>query len=289
MLETCTLSRLNKCKGSGVGVDRPIKDPDTYAIWCQAERPPHKYLPYCQPHSADFFIATQRHPSELLYFTMPWTSSIMPWNTSSHAVVPQRQNDEQPPHTGGRTTYLSTNNQDRSTFVADAPAGSMHAVRLAKIAIENQRGYAQAEETVQKKRFKEKSRQRLTLEEKPAQQQPRKSKGPSSSLTSRGPSGGYMDDGCQGCCSSSCNDHSTVQQHPRKQQVASPKPHIPLAPVYRYESDGHVTYHSKAPTGELMISAPQGSQEAQTMDYAASSCRATKPYPSRKIDAGTDY
>ena len=206
----------------------------------------------------------------------------MPWNTSSHAIASQRQNDEQPPHAGGQTTYLSTNNQDRSTFVAEAPAGSKHAARLSKIAMENQLGYAQAEETVKKKRVKGKSRQRLTLQENPEQQQPQKSKGPSSSLTSRGQSGGYMDDGRQGCCCS-CNDNSPVQQHRRNQQVASPEPHIPLAPVYRYESNGHVTYHKKGPTGELMISAPQGSREAQSMDYAASPYRATEPYLSSKV------
>ena len=213
---------------------------------------------------------------------MPWTSSIMPWKTSSHALAPQRQNDEQSPHNGGRTTYLSTNNRDRSTFVADAPAGSKHAARLSKIAMENQAGYAQAGETVPKKRSKGKSRQRLTLQGNPAQQQPQKSKGPSSSLTSRGQSGGYMDDGRQGCCCSFCNNNSPGQ-HRHNQQVASPEPHSPIAPVYRYESNGHVTYHKKAPTGELMISAPQGSREAQSMDYAASRYRATKPCLSSQV------
>ena len=260
---------------------------------CKADRPPRNNLPYCPPHPADFL---HRHPKaiplNLLYRkTMPWTTSIMPWNTSSHAIAPQRQNDEPSLPTGGRTTYLSTNNQDRSTFLADAPAGSKHAARLSKIALENQAGYARTDAaTVPKKRVKGKSRQRLTLYENPVQQQQRQPQGPPSSslITSRGQSGGgYTDDERQ-CYCSSCTDNnnnnntSPVHHHHHHQNnhhLTSPAAAAPSSTaastntIHRYQSPSHVTYHRKSPAGELMISAPHGSREAESMDNAASRYR----------------
>ena len=166
----------------------------------------------------------------------------MPWTRSLHAIAPQHHYDEQPPHTGDRTTYLSTNNQDRSIFYADSPAGSRRAARLHKTDVENQPDFAQAaEKTAQKKRLREKNPRRLTVQGEPVQQ-PRNTKGSSSPTLPR-QSGEDMENERQACCL--CNTNSPVQKNRRSRRGASPEASPPPVTVYRYESDGHIEYHKK--------------------------------------------
>ena len=53
--------------------------------------------------------------------------------------------------------------------------------------------------------------------------------------------------------------------------------------VYRYERDGQITYHKKAVSGELKISALQNSQEAQNMKYAAAKLCSSQQYPTDEV------
>ncbi len=73
--------------------------------------------------------------------------------------------------------------------------------------------------------------------------------------------------------------------HRKDRQIPSqvlPYAQIRPTEIYRYERDGQITYHRKAAGGELMISAPQSSQEAQSMDNAAAKLCTSQQYPASR-------
>ena len=211
-----------------------------------------------------------------------------PWKKSSRENVerpytqsPQRQQPVLPiASEQGRATYWSDNKEEQSTFYAEAPANSQHAARLMKLAMQNQPEYAKAEKIYQK-HLEEEGHQRLTVHGEPAHQLGDMN-GPSRSLSklnceevnSQGhpPLSGHL----------YTSDSITQQDRQIPSQLSS-HAQIPSTEVYRYERDGQITYHKKTTGGELMVSAPQSSQEAQSMENAAAKLRTFQQYPTIQV------
>ena len=198
---------------------------------------------------------------------------------SSYTQKSQQQQPIPPPSGSepGRTSYWSANNEDRSTFFADAPANSQHATRLMKIAMQNQPRYGKAEKTHQKR-----------LDGKGQQQQQQRqlgniTKSPSRSLATTTTTTTISPDEDDEDDESNSQAYPPLSSYPythspssSSSQIIQPSHHHhhhsppQLPEVYRYEIDGKVTYRQIATGGELKISAPLGSQEAREMEYAAS-------------------
>lgn len=217
----------------------------------------------------------------------PLPQDIMPWFPWQQRAVATRQSEQSssPPLEGGRVKYLSTNtSQAKATFEADAPEGSKHAARLRQIALQNhQPDFAPSSSVEQKAPRKltlgrSDSRRMLTARGEQqtngmfpsppiagaAQPRPQTSLRPLASVPNQ--------QHTQRSFSSSSPLPS--QQTAQLQRRQSSKLSKTMAEVYRYEKDGQVQYHSRAPSGKLSISAPQGSMEARSMDAAAARLRA---------------
>ena len=205
---------------------------------------------------------------------------IFPWQQRAVATRPIEQR-RSPPLEGGRVTYLSTNtSQAKATFVADAPEGSKHAARLRQLAMQNHQPDFEpsAEQTTSKKLTLGKSDSRRMLT---ARGEQTNGKFPSPPLavaaqprsqTSLRPLSSQTTQQRIQQRSFSSSSPLAPQQTAQLQRRQSSRPST-MADVYRYEKDGQIEYHSRAPTGKLSISAPQGSMEAMSMDAAAARLR----------------
>ncbi|KAL9610731.1 MAG: hypothetical protein Q9167_004594 [Letrouitia subvulpina] len=185
--------------------------------------------------------------------------------------------------TPGRTAYISTNTVEKKSFYANAPAGSQHAARLQKLALQQQPEYKPPEPNAAAL-LEGKVQRSIT-----AQGEPRDySNGSSISPPPPPPPGSAPPVGrqnrdpacrCQDCA------HQHTARSPYRRSRTTP------TTVDRYERDGTIAYHKKAADGELLISAPVGSQEARSMDDTAArilaeQAAASSPagYVSRKGD-----
>ena len=198
-----------------------------------------------------------------------------------------------PPPSGaepGRTSYWSANTEDRSTFFADAPANSQHAARLMKIAMQNQPKYGKAEK-IRQKRLEEKGGQqqqqqrRLAYQGEPVQQQQQQQRGDITMAPSRSLATMSQED------ETTSEGYPPLSQYPYDDdEMVRIEHQTPLPEVYRYERDGKVTYRQIAAGGELKISAPLGSQEAQEMEYAATRlCKPQRYHHDSYVSSATAY
>lgn len=176
------------------------------------------------------------------------------------------------PSAPGRTTYISTNTAEHRAFYAQAPAGSRHAARLQKLALEQQPEYRAP-----------KPHATVTLERKAqrsitAQGEPLVSNDGITSPASRqrhdttGP--GCADNAAASPPATSASSPHHIHRSPGEPLQSQSRP--PPLYVDRYERDGLIAYHKKAAGGELLISAPVGSQEARQMDDAAARVQAAQ-------------
>ncbi|KAK0509346.1 hypothetical protein JMJ35_007740 [Cladonia borealis] len=213
-----------------------------------------------------------------------------PRGKASHEIAktPYTQKSQQPPtppsDSGpGRTSYFSANKQDNSTFIADAPANSQHAARLMKIAMLNQPQYGKSEKLYQKRlEGKGQQQRRLTSQGEPVQGDITKSSRSRLATTMSHENGinnsqGYPPPSGYPPSTSGyppTTGYPPPSTYPPPSSSLIPQQSTPYAPpslpsVYRYEDNGKVTYHQVAPSGDLKISAPVDSLEAQEMEHAA--------------------
>ena len=199
----------------------------------------------------------------------------MPWPLSSRDTAPRRRRqpsqvvqqpvpDNSPEE--GRTTYWSANREEQKTFIADAPVGSQHAARLRKIALQNQPEYGRFE-TESQQRLEPRGQSRLKIEAEPAQRA-RNSNGWPSLRSRKGTKYPDAHGRPQRDPYSNLGDRTTERE--RKIRRDSP-PRVATLPtrVDRYEENGQVAYHKQGLGSKLVITAPKGSLEARSMDYAA--------------------
>ena len=161
----------------------------------------------------------------------------------------------------GRTAYISTNTAEQKAFYADAPSGSQHAARLQKLALQQQPEYRPPEPNAAKM-LERKVQRSITAQGEPL--------GHSEGITSPASpvqSSRQRTDAVCGRPKCAAPSAAPPHQHTHRSPYiqTTPKP----AKVYRYERDGTIGYHKKAAGGELLISAPVGSQEAKSMDETA--------------------
>ncbi|KAL8797065.1 MAG: hypothetical protein Q9195_000836 [Heterodermia aff. obscurata] len=206
---------------------------------------------------------------------------MFPWQRRAVATR-QTQQSSSPPLEGGRVTYHSTNtSQSKATFVADAPEGSKHAARLRKIALQNHQPdfTPSVQQEAPKKLADGRNDSRKMLTARGEQNNGRfpsppiaVAAQPRSQTSSRPLASGPSQQQMQRSFSSA--SPLAMRQTTQLQRRQSAKPST-TAEVYRYEKDGQIKYHSRAPSSKLTISAPQGSMEARSMDAAAARLRAT--------------
>lgn len=205
-------------------------------------------------------------------------SWLQRYNRPKTQLTSQSQSQSIPSDTvaPGRTTYISTNTAEQKSFYADAPAGSQHAARLRMLALQQQPEYRPPKPNAANM-LERKIQRSITVQGEPP--------GYNDGITSpAGPAkaGQQRSDTASGSPGRAAVGAASPTQHtyrsPNRQ--SRPKP----MEVRRYEHSGTMAYHKKAAGGELLISAPVGSQEAKSMDDTAERLLATQDaYPNSYV------
>ena len=222
----------------------------------------------------------------------------------------------------GRTTYMSRNNHEGSTFVAETSGDSPLAARLLKIALQNQ-----PEDWKPRPKSREglegQSQRTLTVHGEPMLQPSSTNSPPHTSPTQQSsyPSSiqqppnvsptqypAYASSASQPAYISPREiDAQHPHHYPNPTGPANPQqgrqhpqasdshyltridPVQPPSPwkVYRYEHDGQIEYFKKSPGGELHISTPSESQEAKVMAYAATQLSAKQECPRDQVSSSS--
>lgn len=191
----------------------------------------------------------------------------------------QSQSNPSNPFAPGRTAYISTNAAEQKSFYADAPAGSQHAARLRKLALQQQSEYKPPELNAAKE-LERNIQRSITAQGEPPGLNDGITSPASPAKTSR-----KKNDTVSGFSKPTAQWAASPHQHTHHSSDRQSRPKPPE--VYRYERDGTMLYHKKAAGGELLISAPVGSREAESMDAAAGRLRpAQAAYPTGYIEDG---
>ncbi len=183
--------------------------------------------------------------------------------SSQQQPQPQSQSQFTPssPFASDRTTYISTNTAEQKSFFAEAPVGSQHTARLQKLALQQQSEYRPPKPNAT--HMLERKVQRSIT----AQGEPPGSNNGITSPASPVQTGRRRSDKVPRSLESATQSATSPNQHIQPAPYGQPRPQ-PMH-VDRYERDGMIAYHKKTAGGELLISAPVGSQEANGMDDAA--------------------
>ncbi len=192
-----------------------------------------------------------------------WLQRHLQSKTQLTSFQPQSQSHANPsnPFASDRTTYISTNAAEQKSFFAEAPVGSQHTARLQKLALQQQSEYRPPKPNAAHM-LERKVQRSITAQGEP----------PGSNDGINSPAGPVQtsrrrSDKVSGFPESAAQSATSPHQHIHPTSHGEPNPQ-PMQ-VDRYERDGVIAYHKKTAGGELLISAPVGSQEAQGMDDAA--------------------
>lgn len=179
-------------------------------------------------------------------------------------LTSQSQDESIPsdPFSSGRTVYISTNTKERRSFYANAPAGSKHAARLQKLALQQQPEYRTPGPNAANM-LERKVQRSVTAQGEPPTDEDDEDDDDDDDLNIISPAGLAQARRQVSVAPATTSTNPRTQRSPYGQ--TRPEPTI----VDRYERGGTIAYHKKAAGGELLISAPVGSQEAKSMDDAA--------------------